>query len=158
ATAATAATAARGEIEVRARAVLGRLLALRPRVRGFRALRALLEEGILRDRLVQFLHAFQSGKLQQFHRLLQPRCQRELLLQAQSQYGIGHSRNPLSQISTTPPSAAQQRSLDAKRAAGGELATACKNAMRAEPWLNLPSSDMTSIHDDEPGSRSDAAR
>jgi len=30
--------------------------------------------------------------------------------------------------------------------------------MRAEPWLNLPSSDMTSIHDDEPGSRSDAAR
>ena len=41
---------------------------------------ASFEEGILRDRLVQFLHAFQSGKLQQLYRLLQPRCQRELLL------------------------------------------------------------------------------
>ena len=105
--AAAATTAAGRKIEVGPGAVLGRLLALRARIGRFRRLRALLEEGILRDRLVQFLHAFQCGKLQQLYRLLQPRCQRELLLQAQSQYGIGHSRNPLSQVSTAPASAAQ---------------------------------------------------
>ena len=57
------------------------------RLRGFHVL---LEEGILRDGLVQFLHTLERRQLQQLHGLLQSRRQGELLLQAQPHYGVGH--------------------------------------------------------------------
>jgi hypothetical protein len=86
-----AARAIPGEIQIASAAFFltgGALLGLGARIGAFGGL---LQKWVLRNGLVQFLHTLQGRQLQQFHGLLQSRCEGELLLQAQSHDGIGHS-------------------------------------------------------------------
>ena len=68
--------AAEDEIEIGMRALIRSAFFGLGRFGGFGAF---LQERILRNGLVQFLHTFECRKLQQLNRLLQPGCQGELL-------------------------------------------------------------------------------